>query len=296
MITVLKRRVDPKGVRNLIWRPLGNTRFEIQMPLASAETRTARENYERALDALLSKNINIPRIIRLLSEPNQVRSEAFEDIAGSSEKAAEILSNLADIYDKRQQARAKAEELAQALEEPEDKIRRSGLDLDMVQTSVAYWMSVEGQEQTEQIKAFLGKGFSDEKLSLLKSYTDKYSEWSEAIDELTDPEYGINVLFQKARAGLAELVLTEEELKQKLDNPDIPKQQAIIDLQEEYPDRSEEIKAVVDALDAYSKYQGRLDDHRDLQRMLKGAGILEFRILPTVNQEDSDTPLLETYI
>src|SRR5438067_1369659 len=28
----LKKRVDPQGVRNLIWRPQGNTRLEIQMP------------------------------------------------------------------------------------------------------------------------------------------------------------------------------------------------------------------------------------------------------------------------
>src|SRR5437588_10921899 len=28
----LKKRVDPQGVRNLIWRPQGNTRIEIQMP------------------------------------------------------------------------------------------------------------------------------------------------------------------------------------------------------------------------------------------------------------------------
>src|SRR5215212_5926248 len=30
--TALKKRVDPDGVRNLIWRPQGNTRLEIQMP------------------------------------------------------------------------------------------------------------------------------------------------------------------------------------------------------------------------------------------------------------------------
>ena len=30
--TALKKRVDPDGVRNLIWRPQGNSRLEIQMP------------------------------------------------------------------------------------------------------------------------------------------------------------------------------------------------------------------------------------------------------------------------
>src|SRR5687768_11996373 len=30
----LKKRVDPDGVRNLIWRPQGATRLEIQMPMS----------------------------------------------------------------------------------------------------------------------------------------------------------------------------------------------------------------------------------------------------------------------
>jgi len=37
VMEALKKRVDPDGVRNLVWRPQGNTRLEIQMPL----TRTS---------------------------------------------------------------------------------------------------------------------------------------------------------------------------------------------------------------------------------------------------------------
>ena len=32
MITILRRRVDPTNIQNLVWRPQGDTRFEIQMP------------------------------------------------------------------------------------------------------------------------------------------------------------------------------------------------------------------------------------------------------------------------
>src|SRR5436190_24373745 len=32
---LLKKRVDPTGVRNLIWRPTGDTRLEIQIPRAT---------------------------------------------------------------------------------------------------------------------------------------------------------------------------------------------------------------------------------------------------------------------
>src|SRR5512139_2543979 len=36
----LKKRVDPDGVRNLVWRPQGATRLEIQMPLTETATQS----------------------------------------------------------------------------------------------------------------------------------------------------------------------------------------------------------------------------------------------------------------
>src|SRR5688572_8471445 len=36
----LKRRVDPDGVRNLVWRPQGPTRLEIQMPHSGDDAET----------------------------------------------------------------------------------------------------------------------------------------------------------------------------------------------------------------------------------------------------------------
>ena len=48
MITVLRRRIDPANIQNLIWRPQGNSRFEIQMPLASAEARVKLADFQKA--------------------------------------------------------------------------------------------------------------------------------------------------------------------------------------------------------------------------------------------------------
>src|SRR3954469_3999626 len=42
----LKKRVDPDGVRNLIWRPQGSTRLEIQMPL-TAKSEEAKQQREQ---------------------------------------------------------------------------------------------------------------------------------------------------------------------------------------------------------------------------------------------------------
>src|SRR4051795_1788862 len=56
VMKALKKRVDPEGVRNLIWRPQGNTRLEIQMPATkgsgnSAAKRQAFADAQRKLEA-----------------------------------------------------------------------------------------------------------------------------------------------------------------------------------------------------------------------------------------------------
>src|SRR5688572_541378 len=55
----LKKRVDPDGVRNLIWRPQGATRLEIQMPLrpGSENARAARDAFAAAQRELEATNV-----------------------------------------------------------------------------------------------------------------------------------------------------------------------------------------------------------------------------------------------
>ena len=71
--------------------------------------------------------------------------------------------------------------------------------------------------------------------------------------------------------------------------PDSSKRtEAIQQLKTEFPERAEKIDKLVAAYDQYSPFRGRLDDPKDLQRMLKGSGILEFRILPVIGQPGVD--------
>ncbi len=81
MITVLRNRIDPANIQNLIWRPLGNTRFEIQMPLASAEAHEKRGNYKEAEKNLLDKNARPAKILRSLKAPAEERAEVFNEVA-----------------------------------------------------------------------------------------------------------------------------------------------------------------------------------------------------------------------
>ncbi len=50
IISVLSKRVDPTGTRNLVWRRQGANRLEIQSALAAPEVRKMREDYVKAFD------------------------------------------------------------------------------------------------------------------------------------------------------------------------------------------------------------------------------------------------------
>ncbi len=72
----LKKRVDPNGVRNLVWRPQGDIRLEIQMPLspdaknASEQRRQVREQMIAADDALKATNVSADAVIDAIEGKN----------------------------------------------------------------------------------------------------------------------------------------------------------------------------------------------------------------------------------
>src|SRR5688572_4938713 len=85
----LKKRVDPQGVRNLIWRPQGNTRLEIQMPLtkSSGEAEAARKAYAEAQRQLESTNVRTGAVLDAVEKKKgDERRAAFERLAMGSEQ------------------------------------------------------------------------------------------------------------------------------------------------------------------------------------------------------------------
>ena len=295
MITVLRRRIDPANIQNLVWRPQGGTRFEIQMPLASAEARQKRQNFEEARSDLLAENVNPAVIIRSLSRPPEERSKEFEKFSRGSADRLAILETLSTAYDERNSLREKSNELFSKLETTESAVTESGLDLEMVKAIVSRWASLDEEALAEVVKVFVGDGGDVE---ILTGYVRTYAEWAEAVDELTDPETGKNIQYKNARRTLDEFSLTTDQINSCLSiSPKSAKRaRALEELTAAFGDRAEKIDKAVAAFDEYYPFQGRLDDPRDLQRMLKGAGILEFRVLPTVEHPEVDADEMAGYV
>jgi len=295
MITVLRRRIDPTNIQNLIWRPQGNTRFEIQMPLASAEAREKREHYEKVKQSVLAENISRTTILRLLDKPAEERAADFNDIARGSPERLSILETLGRAYDEREELQNKSERLFSELEQMEQDLSSAGVDLAGLRASRGAWAKLDEEQLSEALKEFLA---GQENMELVKSYLKTYAEWDAATQELTEPETGKNDRYAAADAAIDKLNLTEQQLLRVLEMPAklAARREGIAQLKDEFPDRADKIERVAAAFDEYRPYRGRLDDPKDLERILKGAGILEFRILPTTNDAEFDTEAMARYV
>jgi SecD/SecF fusion protein len=295
MITVLRRRIDPANIQNLIWRPQGNTRFEIQMPLASAESREKRQGYERALSKLLAKNIRPAKIIRCLDKPSEQRTEDFKRFAQNDPNRLDILQTLAGTYDKRNELQTRRDELDSKLKSTEQNIVSAGLDLDQIKLRRGEWAKLNEQKLQDSLMEFLG---SENNVELLTDYAKTYAEWANVVEQLTDPEVGANIKYQQAKRELDKLNLTEDQITFVLEMPSnsVERVERIEQFKAEFSDRTEETESVVAAFDEYRPFRGRLDDPSDLKRMLKGAGILEFRILPTQGHPEVDMDAMARYV
>ncbi len=293
MITVLRRRIDPANIQNLIWRPQGNSRFEIQMPLASAEARTKRLNFEKAQNDLLAKNVSRSKIMRSLNLPAEERPALFKDFAQGDPNRITILESLAKVYDERKELQSKRDELDVNKENAEDKISSAGLDLDQIKLQRISWAKLNEQALQVALKAFPD---ANDNLDLLTGYVKTFDEWSKTVNQLTNPEK--NTEYKDAIRAIDKLNLSEDQLNICLEKPaDSSERTALIDkLKIDFPDRAGEIDTTVTAFDEYRPFKGRLDDPKDLQRMLKGAGILEWRILPTQGHPNVDMDQMTSYV
>ncbi len=208
VMAVLQRRVDPNRIRNLVWRPIGQNRLEIQMPRPPGNVEELRTAWQAAQDALFSKNVARKEIEGLLAAAPDQRSAILPTLLrGVSERQA-LLQTAVAKYDAYQAAR-KADPSADAT-------------------------------------------------------TEAQAAYEDAVQQV------LVTNVPKVR------LTTALELKKDTD----ARKAELDEIREQHAERLGEIDALIVASDAYDKVKGVLADPADLQRLLRGAGVLEFRILP----------------
>jgi SecD/SecF fusion protein len=130
VMDALKKRIDPDGVRNLIWRPQGADKLEIQMPLSarSEEAQKARAEFSKAQDALDRTNVRRSDVINAVERlSGEQRRNAFEKLEMGFAKRGELFGALASASDQ-----VKATNAAQDVE----KASKAELDYDALKLRI----------------------------------------------------------------------------------------------------------------------------------------------------------------
>lgn len=127
---------------------------------------------------------------------------------------------------------------------------------------------------------------------------DAQTEWDEQLIPLEDRAAQADYEFAQIRTKAARTSIDIEEVRRALDRDTAsrsmmqdgravelasPQEQAIQRLKDDYPALSDQIVAVADAFNTYKSLTRGYDDPKELIALLKGAGVLNFRIAPQPN-------------
>ncbi len=237
MIDVLKKRIDPDGVMNLVWQVEAGNRVQIQMPLADKKVLELRKAYSTALDQFSAKSLTKHEVIDALK-----RHQADTLVRGV-ESRRPLIAKLSEAH-----AALEAARLEHARLDPE-KARE---DLTFARAQKDY----------------------DEAVSALMATSLEGLTLERAL-ELS------NVPVKRRDAEGKQIML------------DSPRAAEMARLKNSAPALVESIDIVAAAHEAYQKDKGPLDDPDDLKRLLKGAGILEFRIVVTRDEAPDADQLVQ---
>ncbi len=242
VMNVLKNRVDPQGNRNLVWRPVGRNRLEIQIPRAPEAQRENRAKYDRARLALMETYITEPEIRHILTLPPGQREAAVDRLVGKYESRRKLFDELTRVDERYKELRAQFEK--------ESATSQPVLTQPALETSAT---SRPGEE------------WEDSRLTLGQRVDKAFEARNKLIEQLLAKNLETRVLEDMLALGRKSKVRKE----------------GLERLRSEHSDLRSLIDDVVRAYDASARYRGSLDDPADLMRLLRGAGVLEFRILAT---------------
>ena len=120
MMEALKRRVDPEGVRNLVWRPQGGNRLEIQMPLSGAGTGGANAAEQKRKDLLVARekleatNVHRAEVLAAVEGGSAPDRRKLDELAGDSPARKELFAQLADAREAAKKAHDAKDAAAEA--------------------------------------------------------------------------------------------------------------------------------------------------------------------------------------
>lgn len=271
--TVVKERLDPQGVLEISVVPQGSDRLEITMPLPGEDVKKERAKFEAVLAQFTAVSISPEEFESVVTRSAESRQAWIDSKAGSN---AELKTRL-ELAVRDAEAAAKARAAVNKAQDDErairDQIRNQNLP--------------EGDPTLVNLKAALDAAQT-------------------ATREAVDAAAKANIALETTRTAALSTGLSAADLRRalNLDNRpiklldknkqpvtrDSPRAAALKSIEERYPDQKAKVEQVISAWGEYQSKRRSLDDPDDIVRILRGAGVLNFRIAvqPGEYQQEGD--------
>jgi SecD/SecF fusion protein len=240
-IAILSDRVDPNGTRNLVWKEVAGNRIEVQMASAPVKVREAREAFGDALKKLKSGNLtqgDLDKALKIGAD------DSLKQLAGSNTGLLEDLEEIQVLFNDRTQAKQEYDNAAAA------------------------WNAIPRDERDDN------QGVYDKFIKAEEFYFDAADRFSVKETDLLSANS-----FSQAQFDFLQAIPPQElSEKQVAAGEKTPRQEKLESLLAQYPNRAAEIQTAYDTLVAYEAVKGPLDGPEDLIALLRGSGVLEFRV------------------
>ncbi len=240
VIDVLKQRVNPQGVLDIGMTPQGNDRIEVVMPLPSAEVRALQQDYRARLDALVAKATMSAQDLQI-ALLNGTAAAQFGGSDATSIRATTI-SELQRAYD-------------------ESKSARAAYDALVLQQADAAAIS------TAEDRVVLADNRYEPLLTAALAMTLDRAQLHTVLELSSKP--------LAKRSATGELVIDADGKTESLPSA---RESELARLRGSFSHLASDLDALVVARDAYVSKRTSLDDPEDLMRLMRGAGVLDFRI------------------
>ena len=253
IINVLKDRVDPQGLSSLEWRPLGRSRIEVRMPAGSTASRDAKARYDESLEKLEKGNLQ--------------RSDLWDLMSAAPEQRDAVLARIS-------KGDAAVKAVLREYVTANDVVNRTKAELDKLQARAGD-IPATSQPTAEQKKVM------DDVAAAEAAYETAQNAFTEANEKVQAQNVGKVALQNIFR----NYVSTSEAASMKNSDERNRRKEAFrigVDrLLAEHPNRKEDVNTVVTAYKNWAEVRRQLDDPSDLIRLIRNAGVLEFRIAPS---------------
>lgn len=270
MIDLLKKRLDPNGVLEIGIVQQGANRIEITMPLPGEQVKKLKAEFDTALQSLGESTLTPEAFARAMATPKDARPAELSRLAGGNTDRLALLQKAATEFDRSQETRVAFE------------LDRPGLDQGIADLKAAIASAKSKSEDPAKIDELTKQLDAASQAIFDRALAPAEAERS--YDQARDAAKSTAISATEVRRAFelpAKDRVWRDAVSGKSETIPSPRSRALARLKDRYPNAAQSLDLVLAKYNEYQAKRSTLDDPQDIVRLLRGAGVLTFRI--TVN-------------